>query len=180
MEHWTHQIDSNITVVAEVKGFSPFGYQSELDLYEQLAICEELGDVISIHTDNLWGGSWYWLKEARRLTSKPILAKGFHNTIFDVQKAFDYGADYCLTVGWWPGDPRCWHECESLEELGKSRAGMAVWNSRNPRSGEKRVETIADARIYRSRLLLCQASMINKIEDIGSVDMVLIGEGLYK
>ncbi len=89
-------------IVAEVKERSPFGFVNPLPRIEQLRLCESVGDVISIHTNELWGGSWEWLQEARKLTNKPILAKGFHDTQADVDRVFSYGIDYVLTVGWWP------------------------------------------------------------------------------
>lgn len=172
-------IPPGIIRVFEVKECSPFGWVSPLDKYTMLKICEG-GDIISIHTNPLWGGSWEWLEEARKLTTKPILAKGFHDTITDVRRAFNCGANHVLTVGWWPGDDRCWHECESLDELRESCAAKTVWNARNPRTGEKRHETIQQARGARPLNFLCQASGIMNENDIGPVDAVLIGAGLYQ
>lgn len=86
-------------LVAEAKWMSPFGLN--LPTFPEIALAQaiELGDIISIHTNPLWGGSWDWLAYARKQTQKPILAKGFHDTIADVEKAFNCGADYVLTVG---------------------------------------------------------------------------------
>lgn len=175
--HWQQRMVGRI-VVAEVKAKSPFGFVNPMPVEKQLRLCETVGDIVSIHTNEWWGGSWAWLALARRMTKKPILAKGFHATSADVQHALDCGADYVLTVGWWNGDERCWHECESLAELAASAAPKAVWNSRNPRTGETRSEKITDARNVRIGWL-CQASGIRTPADIGDVEAVLIGQGLY-
>jgi len=180
-----HCAKHRITLIAEVKPKSPFGWESPIPAMEQLRLCENVGDVVSIHTSEWWGGSWQWLELARKLTAKPILAKGFHPCAADVRRAFDCGADYVLTVGWWNGDSRCWHECETLQELASTFAPTAVWNSRNPRTGQHRPERIAQAvRVrdtpFRHQSGLCQASGIRQPLDIEpGVQAVLIGEGLY-
>lgn len=164
--------------IFEVKEKSPFGWESRFSKYHMLKVCET-GDIISIHTNPLWGGSFEWLEEARSLTNKPILAKGFHCTQAEVDKAYSCGADYVLTVGWWNGDDKCFHECESLDELSQSNAKWTVWNSRDPRTGKIKLETIKEARGVRIGNL-CQASNIKSRKDIHeAVDAVLVGQALY-
>lgn len=181
-----HTLYPNIQIFAEVKPISPYGFKSSKSRSQLFDEIEPIGDVISIHTGHQWGGSWEWLKEARKRTKKPILAKGFHPTIGDVYHAFDCGADFVLTVGWWPEgeekfiQERCIHECESLHELAETPAIKALWNARNPRNGLPRIERIAEARIVRKGWL-CQASSIKCPNDVvHGVDAVLIGENLCK
>lgn len=175
-------ISPRCTIVAELKLYSPFGWTNPecgLDWERALGICEEVGSIVSVHTNPLWGGSLYHLEKVRRKTTLPILAKGFHDTIVDVRNAFDAGADYVLTVGWYPGDVRCWHECTSHHELANTAAQWAVWNARDPRTGEfdrPYLDEVISDRFGN----LCQASGIKSAADVHpSVQAVLIGEGLY-
>lgn len=55
-------------IVAEVKTESPFGFRSDKSWQELFDLAEALGDIISIHTDPRWGGSFELLKKARTLT----------------------------------------------------------------------------------------------------------------
>lgn len=177
----------HITVVGEAKTFSPFTDLPGGDRTQQVKQLDAHPDIdiISIHTCHWWHGSFEWLVQARFLTSKPILAKGFHDTIKDVERALDAGADHVLTVGWWPeGESRCWHECESFTELASSEASMRVWNARNPRTGAKRCLSISqildETRAPDGSQQVCQASMIRTVDDVDPrVNAVLIGEGLW-
>ena len=63
-------------IIAEVKDKSPFGWRNPYSRQHQWDICQRVGDMISIHTDPRWGGSWEWLSEACLTSEKPILAKG--------------------------------------------------------------------------------------------------------
>ena len=63
-------------IIAEVKTQSPFGFRSDKNRDELFAVANQIGDIISIHTDPRWGGSFELVKKARALTKKPILAKG--------------------------------------------------------------------------------------------------------
>lgn len=188
--HWCAALKAarpELTIVAEVKTHSPFtAIAFHGDRRQQVKWLDSCpwADVISIHTNPLWHGSFEWLQDARHLTKKPILAKGFHDTVFDVERAIDSGADHVLTVGWWPGDNRCWHECESFSQLASTDAPTMVWNARNPRTGEMRRLSIKDALDDLGEpnqgCRVCQASMIKSAADIDSrVQMVLIGEGLF-
>lgn len=179
------------TIVAEVKDKSPFGFKNPYSRLKQLEICEKYGDIISIHTDSRWGGSLEWLKTARQLTTKPILAKGFHSEWKDIDNILDMGIDYVLTVDQWDirltevieeFKQKVWFEYTNFKELDLKKCNSLgltlVWNKRNPRNGEYKIETIDDIRkTYKGKL--CQASHITKPEDIGNVDYILIGEGLY-
>ncbi len=182
---WLRELPGRPLIVAEVKMRSPYGWVNPLELEEACAICEEMGDIISVHTDPLWGGSFDLLLDIRACIDKPILAKGFHPTVAHVREALgclNPATDWVLTVGWHPeGDlgKRCWHEAESLLELEESDASRVVWNNRNPRTGQSRAAFQADARELRKGWL-CQASHIKGPADVvAGMDAVLIGEGLY-
>ena len=75
----------NIQIIAEVKTESPFGFKSERSWGELFAVANENGDILSIHTDSRWGGSFDLIKKAKSLTNKSILAKGIHATDSEVQ-----------------------------------------------------------------------------------------------
>lgn len=126
-----------------------------------------------------------WLRLARKETKKPILAKGFHCTKMEVDECFAAGADYVLTVGWWPGDDRCIHECEDFDELGTSAAPKVLWNRRNPRTGKVYEADFTVARdVVRTfapvQQWVCQASGIKSAADVHPrADAVLIGEALW-
>lgn len=182
-------LDIPQTVVAEVKDKSPFGFENPYSRLKQFEICEKYGDIISIHTDSRWGGSLDWLKIAKQLTTKPILAKGFHEGSW-VSHLLNYtSTDYVLTVDDNPNlitrtqlrhekHEKIWQEFTTLKNLENSKASVTVWNKRNPLTGEYKKETIQEVReIFKGKL--CQASGIKGPEDIGDVDYILIGEGLY-
>ncbi len=186
--NWLRELPGKPLIVAEIKTRSPYGFVNRFTGWKkQLEICEAVGDIISVHTNELWGGSWTMLESVRAYTAKPILAKGFHDTVHDVQRAFEAGADYCLTVGWYPGgEPRCWHEVETRDQLVNSFAPWVVLNSRNPRTGERRTgyPDTGAARVLSSvdRIgrKICQASNIRGPQDVvPGVDAILIGEALY-
>ena len=48
----------NIKIIAEVKMKSPFGYRSKNTWDELFKAANRIGDIISIHTDERWGGSF--------------------------------------------------------------------------------------------------------------------------
>jgi len=89
----------NIQIIAEVKTESPFGFKSEKSWDELFGIASKIGDIISIHTDARWGGSFDLIKKARGLTDKKILAKGIHAKDEEIRKAIEAGADYVLVSG---------------------------------------------------------------------------------
>jgi indole-3-glycerol phosphate synthase len=123
-----------VQFIAEVKPRLPSGWQSALSWGELFAIANEHGDMISVHTDPRWGGSMGLIARARRLTKKPILAKGIHATDDLVAKAFGAGADYVLVVGRIPttNPERCLIEPRTVAELrALPPTTMAVWNNRD-------------------------------------------------
>lgn len=184
----------HIKIVGEVKTRSPFGYvnlnrMDREDMVRALNDCPAI-DIISIHTNEAWQGSFEWLREACVIVRKPVLAKGFHDTIHDVKLAFDCGAAHVLTVGWWSGDDRCWVEVEDLDDLGPCGFGASkvVWNARNPRTGNPRwvisvgetPRQTTDWARQRRAGWLCQASGIKTVADVHpKVNAVLIGEALW-
>lgn len=179
-------LDSRVQIVAELKMLSPFGYRNPRTLDETLAQCEKVGDILSVHTNPLWGGSFEHLEEICKQTKLPVLAKGFHDTTEDVRRAINCGATYVLTVGWWPDDTRCWHECETLDQLRQTDAQAAVFNSRNPRTGRDNLLSSATlkhvaelARDARGSRWLCQASRIKSELEVGNVEAVLIGQNIF-
>ncbi len=168
-------------IIAEVKTQSPFGYTSEKTWDELFEVANAYGDIISIHTDARWGGSFDQVSRARDLTSKPILAKGIHASDEDIVKALDYGADFILVVGREPEIHlnKCLIEPNTLDELRELSPGTkVVWNSRDLVTSGLKNETYTQARnIWKG--WLCQASNITSIRDVyPDADAVLVGEHL--
>ncbi len=173
----------NIQIIAEVKTQSPFGFRSEKTWDELFTIANDMGDVISIHTDVRWGGSFNLIKKAKLLTNKPILAKGIHATDIEIKQAIDSGADYVLVVGRIPTvhSDKYLIEPLTLEELRTIPENLkVVWNSRDLSNGGLKKETFEEARkIFKG--WMCQASNIQTIADIKeSVDAVLVGADLVQ
>ncbi len=172
---------NNIQVIAEVKTKSPFGWKSEKTWDELFESANRVGDIISIHTDERWDGSFDLLKKARSLTSKPILAKGIHATDDLIERAIGSGADWVLCVGRIPEVhiEKCLIEVNTVEELKTISPSMkVVWNSRDLKTGGLKSETFEQAReIFQG--WLCQASNIKTIDDIKrGADAVLVGTHL--
>ncbi len=173
----------DVLIIAEVKTQSPFGYRSHKSFDELFQIAETVGDMIAIHTDPRWGGSFELVRTARTLTGKPILAKGWHTTDEQVEHAFRCGADWVLAVGFIPRlhEERCLIEALSLEGLRKIPPHLrAVWNSRDLSTGGRKKETFEEAReIFNG--WLCQASNIRTVADIQpGADAVLVGTHLVE
>ena|SRR3989338_1600476 len=168
-------------IIAEVKTESPFGFRSSKSWDELFEIAEHIGDIISVHTDARWGGSFALLEHARAMTKKPILAKGLHESDAEVQAAVALGADWVLVVGRVPEHnlARCIIEPFYLADLSTIPSlCKVVWNSRDLKTGELKKETFPEARKQWSGWL-CQASNIHSIRDIDkTADAVLIGEHL--
>lgn len=170
-------------LIAEVKTESPFGFKSDKTWDELFSIANLIGDMISIHTDSRWGGSFQLIEKAKKLTNKPILAKGFHENDDLVKNAFNAGANFVLTVGRRSGylPEKCLIEPYDLQQLKQytSPNQWIVWNSRNLLDGSRKQETIEQARQIHSSGFLCQASNIKSYEDVFQrSDAVLIGEHL--
>jgi len=172
---------NEVKIIAEVKTESPFGFKSVKIWEELFCIADEIGDIISVHTNRKWGGSLDLVERAKKLTSKPILAKGIHPTDRDVIKAHESGADYILVVGRIPEvyNEKCIIEPLRLEELYKIPDNSKVlWNTRNLHNGKPKYETFEQAReIWKG--WLCQASYIRTIKDMKlGADAVLVGSYL--
>jgi indole-3-glycerol phosphate synthase len=174
---------NNIEIIAEVKTHSPFGWQSEYSWDELFEIADEIGDIISVHTDSRWGGSFDLIKKAKQKTKKPILAKGIHASDADIMKAIEAGADYVLVVGRIPKvhQDNCIIEPLNLLELKNiPESYNVVWNTRNLENGLPKEETFEEARELRKGWL-CQASNIKNISDIKKgADAVLVGTNLLE
>jgi len=169
------------TIIAEVKTQSPFGFKSNKSWDELFEIANDIGDMISIHTDSRWGGSFDLIIKARKLTKKPILAKGIHEKDSDIEKALSAGADFVLVVGRIPKIhmDKCIIEPYTLDELSKiPKTFKVVWNSRDLKTGGVKSETFDTARAIFPGWL-CQASHIKTINDIHPLaNAVLVGEHL--
>lgn len=175
--------NKKVQIIAEVKTQSPFGYKSQKTWDELFKVANEIGEIISVHTEPRWGGSLDLIAKARALTDKPILAKGIHETDASIEEALKRGADYVLVVGRIPGNhlEQCFVEPRWLEELKTIPSGVkVVWNSRDLSSGGLKSETFEQARkLYTG--WLCQASNIRNIGDIkDGADAVLVGAHLLE
>lgn len=168
-------------VIAEVKTQSPFGFKSEKNWDELFSIANRIGDIVSVHTDFRWGGSFELIKKAKLFTNKPILAKGIYATDVEIKRAIDVGADYVLVVGRIPAIylNKCLIEPLTLTELKTIPENFkVVWNSRDLSDGRIKKETFEEARkIFRG--WLCQASNIKTVDNIKKgADAVLVGTHL--
>lgn len=167
--------------IAEVKTRSPFGWRSDKTWDELFEIANTHGDWLSIHTDARWGGSMELIKKARKLTDKPILAKGIHATDQEVEQALMAGADFVLVVGRLPKShiDKCLIEVLNLEQFAMLPSGArAVWNQRDLATGKAKKETFAQSR-KTWQGWLAQASHISSPKSINKgADAVIIGTHL--
>ncbi len=174
-------MNQSVTIIAEVKTHSPFGWKSEKSWDELFDVADSVGDLLSVHTDPRWNGSFDLIKKARALTTKPILAKGIHAHDSDIENALIAGADFVLVVGRIPNvhKDKCIIEPYTLEDLQSLPGGVrAVWNSRDLETGGMKQE---DFKIARGHFpgWLCQASNIKTIDDVDdAADAVLVGTNL--
>lgn len=170
-----------VEFIAEVKTASPFGWRSKRSWDELFKLADRYGDMISVHTDPRWEGSFELVTKARKLTDKPILAKGIHAGDDDVRNAFDAGADYVLVVGRIPEvhPKKCLIEVNAVadfETLPKDT--KAVWNSRDLTTGGTKSESFAQVRAAWDGWL-CQASNLRTPKDVASgADAILVGTHL--
>lgn len=174
---------NGLTIIAEVKTHSPYGFVSGKGWDELFQVADSIGDIISIHTDSRWHGSNDLISKAKSLTSKPILAKGIHESDEDVKQAINSGADFVLVVGRMPEVyiDKCFIEPLTLDELKHLPSHVkVVWNSRDLKTGALKKETFEEARTI-FPAWLCQASNIQTKEDIkAGANGVLVGTNLLK
>lgn len=173
----------NASIIAEVKTHSPFGWQSDKSWDELFELAVEVGDMVSIHTDPRWHGSFGLITKAKSLTDKPILAKGIHAHDSDITRALEAGADLVLVVGRIPKIhlDKCLLEPNTLEELKNLPEGVkAAWNSRDLATGGRKADTFQQARqVFPG--WLCQASNISSMKDVDpTADAILVGTSLAK
>ncbi len=185
--------------IAEVKTRSPYGYVAQKRWRDLFDIANEHGDWISVHTDERWGGDWGRLGGARKLTNKPILAKGIHLLDAEIEKAFDFGADYVLCVGRIPDKaqidlfetPGPWTGKVIVEPLREKAGALAFCclngqkvccNARDLSTGEfVGLPSAAHLRAvnYTDDLWLCQASGIKAPDQIlKGYSAFIVGEHL--
>ena len=168
-------------LIAEVKTASPFGFRSTRTWSELFSIAEKHGDWVAIHTDPRWGGSFELLATARKLTDKPILAKGVHASDEDIDRAIECGANWVLAVGRVPSvhAGKCIIEPNTLDDLRRLPAhARVVWNGRDLKTGGRRPETFWQARQAFDGWL-CKASFIHTLKDVDhNADAILVGEKL--
>lgn len=170
-------------LIAEVKTCSPFGWESKDSWGSLFELANHAGDWLSIHTDPRWGGSFQHLYRARKRTSKPVLAKGIHESDEEIRAAIGCGADYVLVVGRVPPPdllPKCILEPTSLSQLNTMPSqSKIVWNSRDLTTGGFKSESFADARVVHGVGWLCQASNIRTRQDVHPrADAILVGTHL--
>lgn len=174
----------NSIFISEIKTCSPFGFKSNYTFEELYSIANEHGDIISVHTNPLWGGSMESIKSVRMKTNKSILAKGLHETDKEILEALSNGANFVLVVGRVPSTHmlrtgNIWIEPNSLEQLKMIPPDVvAVWNSRNLSDGSFKKETWEQARAIFNGTLV-QASNIRKLSDVKTdAQAYIVGEHL--
>lgn len=170
--------------IAEVKTQSPFGFNSEHSWGELLALAVEHGDMVAVHTDERWGGSFTHLIRASRAVHrerKLLLAKGIHESDEEIRKALDFGADLVLVVGRIPSPelaPVCIWEPSVDSTIDEYDALKIMWNQRDLNTGKRRRETFREARDAHWGWL-CQASFIKTFDDVSPrADAFIVGEHL--
>lgn len=169
-------------IIAEAKPKSPYGWQSKKTWQELFDIANEVGDIISVHTNPLWDGSLDLIREARSQTDKPLLAKGIHPRDEDIEQARAAGADLVLVVGRFVAAhvDVCLFEPYTLDQLRElPPEAQAVWNSRDlRRNGALKREPFRAAReVFPGTLY--QASNIKSLTDIDpTASGVIIGQHL--
>lgn len=171
--------------IAEIKTESPFGFKScfSFNFLVELAILK--GDWISVHTNEKWGGKFEHLNYIRKLTKKPILAKGLHQNNDDIKKCLDLGADYVLCVNFIPSlnyldrvllEP---HNLDIFYQMYRKYPFLKfVYNSRDLNTGE--IKNPCFYSIMRKKVnWLCQASHIKSTADVKKdCNAFIIGEQL--
>ncbi len=172
------------TFIGEVKTQSPFGFHSPHSWLKLFNAANDHADMISIHTDERWGGRYTNINHAAFLTKKPILAKGIHLRDYSVETCIVNGAMYVLVVGRLPSPclrDACYIEPTSIKQLLEfADAGVRhlVWNSRDLTTGKLKTETWEDVRkVYDGPLI--QASNIKTKADVKpDASAFIVGECL--
>lgn len=179
--------------IAEVKTESPFGFKSERNWADLLDLAIEHADIVAVHTDERWGGSFGQLAAAaeqiRRIRideRRPLLlAKGIHEHDSEVRMALNCGADLVLVVGRQPPRelvPACiWEPANGRALLDLQDPTMKVmWNARDLETGAPIPSALGPqwAREMH-RGWLCQASFIRTPDDVNPlVNAFIVGEHL--
>lgn len=177
--------------IAEIKMQSPFGFVSPYPFMEVVETAIRYGDWIAVHTNPLWGGSYEQIEFVRRLTDKPILAKGIHSRDENIQKALEYGADNVLVVeripsyGWLK---KCLIEMSYqnalplLDRNTPSDQNSYRWvsNSRNLKTGAVPYnEDLGEFLNHKNKNWVCQASGIYFPYQVNErADAFIVGEQL--
>lgn len=185
----------NPIFIAEIKTQSMFGFKARYHRETLINTAIRYGDWVSVHTDPRFGGSFDDIYQIRKLTSKPILAKGFHSHNNDVKKAFDLGADYVLVVD----RPNRYlldryigkilfefSNSHILDEISYDflEFGKIVFNGRNLNTGIGK-KSIAQYHEFRKKCKwLCGASLLSHPNDVKmfypNCDAFIVGESLFE
>ena len=170
-------------LVAEIKTKSPFGFSSDESWDELAEAAIHFGDIISVHTDPKWGGSFDLIEKVRAMTDKPILAKGIHSKDEEVREAIKRGANYVLVVDRIPVISLrsvCWFEPSKTAQLSGFNFNIptVVWNSRDLTTGNPKKESWEKMKTIYSGTV-CQASYIKNLSDVKEdTDFYIVGENL--
>lgn len=152
--------------IAEIKTQSPYGFKSDKLFCELAEIACHYGDWVGVHTGALFSGCKQAIDLVRKMTDKPIFAKGFH-TNDEIPELLARGATYALMVDEYPnldfGNNTVLVEWSSDNNPVKSH--KIVWNSRDLRTGKKKDFTVLD-RLIKQGYWVCQASNIKSPTDV--------------
>lgn len=181
--------------IAEIKTKSMYGFESKYNRKTLIDTALRYGDWISVHTDPRFGGSFDDIYMIRRETIKPILAKGFHNHIDDINKCLDLGADYVLRVDCIPDFSRnndaILNEVSSFKDLDNYKnpynnkiEEKFVYNGRNLKTGIGK-KYIGDYQEYRKQCKwLCGTSLLQHPRDVKlyypNCDAFIVGQNLVE
>jgi len=195
-----------ISIIAEIKKASPskgvivenFNHKEIAGIYEEINI-----DAISILTEkHFFKGSNEYLKEAREITTKPILRKDFIIDEYQIYEAYEIGADAILLIAAiLPGRLKNLyhlasrlglhvlievHNKEELEEALETGGRIIGINNRDLKSfqvslkhTEELIKYIPTDKIVISESGISTAQDIKYLESLG-VDAVLIGEAFMR
>jgi len=169
-----------VEIWAEVKTKSKYGFVAKESWMDRFHIADQIGDRIAVHVDHEFDGSRDRIVQAKSLTDKEIIAKGWHKTDDDIQRSFDAGADYIWVVGRFSMlkpdklliEPLHLREIQSIPS-----EYWVVWNARDLNTGKQRdkEQSFEKAReMWQGQL--CQASFIKTVKDIkAGANVILVG-----